>query len=125
MDEHLAVSFGREGTRGGSRIPDLTWLDGDQGSNGRLLGMAHHGDGANSKIQRFPGTFEKGHLLTGWHGLERQVPGAPWCILLQCGKRRFRSKCTGKLESEVFALQMITSLVGNNNLSFSRREVSV
>lgn len=73
------VSFGWEGTRGGSRISDLTWLDGAQGSNGRLLGMMHHRDGENSKIWCFPGTFEKGIAAhwVAWTG-----KAGPWCTVV-------------------------------------------
>lgn len=77
------VSFGREGTRGGSRISDLTWLDGDQGSNGRLLGMMHHRDGEHSKIRCFPGTFEKGIACSlggmDWKGRALVHSGAFCC----------------------------------------------
>lgn len=71
------VRFGQEGNRGGSRISDLTWLNGDQGSNGRLLGIVHHRDGANSKIQCFPGTF--GGM--DWKGKALVRSGAFYCTV--------------------------------------------
>ena len=46
----------------------------------------HDRDGANSKIQCSPGTFEKGvaaHCVA-WTG--KAGPGAQWSILLQRGK---------------------------------------
>lgn len=107
-----------------SRISDLTWLDGAQGSNGRLLGMMHHRDGENSKIWCFPGTFEKGIAAhwVAWTG--RRGPGAQWCILLQCGKRWFQQMLADwNLKSLHFKL--VTSLVEAITTFHQGRKVSL